>query len=79
MEEKQNPEDNGSELEIKFYEKRFNDANRFFKHTLTAISTVIIFVTILVSVLAIISSNRVESSIERIEDRFNELSKKFLL
>lgn len=38
------------EKEIEFYEKRFDDANRFFKHTLTAISSVIVIVTILVTV-----------------------------
>ena len=62
--------------EIEFYEKRFDDANRFFKHTLTAISTVIVFATILVSVLAIVSSSRVDSAIDRMEKRFNELANK---
>jgi len=62
--------------EIEFYEKRFDDANRFFKHTLTAISAVIVIVTILVSVLAIVSSSRVDSAIDRMEKRFNELANK---
>lgn len=65
-----------TDKEIEFYEKRFDDANRFFKHTLTAISTVIVFATILVSVLAIVSSSRVDSAIDRMEKRFNELANK---
>ena len=62
--------------EIEFLEKRYYDSHKFFRHTLTAISSVIIFVTILISVLSIISSNKIDSAIERMDKRFNELSGK---
>jgi hypothetical protein len=65
-----------TEREIEFLEKRYYDAHKFFRHTLTAISSVIIFVTLLISVLSIISSNKIDSAIERMDKRFNELSGK---
>ena len=68
--------DNKNGNEIKFYEKRFDDANRFFKHTLTAISSVIVVITLFISVLTIVSSSRVDSAIDRMERRFNELANK---
>jgi hypothetical protein len=65
-----------TEREIEFLEKRYYDAHKFFRYTLTAISSVIIFVTLLISVLSIISSNKIDSAIERMDKRFNELSGK---
>ena len=67
-------ENNNSNFEKEFYEKRFDDANRYFKFTLTVISSVIILVTLLIGLLSVIASNRVDNTVERMEKRFNELT-----
>ena len=62
------------ELRLEFLEKRYQDAHRFFRHILSAITIIFLFVGIIMTVLSIVSKQEVTDAIKDMERKFEILA-----
>lgn len=61
------------ELRLEFLEKRYQDSHRFFRHTLSVITIIFLFVGIIITVLSIVSKQEVSDAIKEMERKFEIL------
>lgn len=73
MESEESKSNKELESEKSFSEKRWNDALSFYKLTLTIISTIILFVSIIVGLFTLNSKNDVDNAIKDMRTQFKEL------
>ncbi len=72
--EKEDRTNHDIELRLEFLEKRYKDAHGYFKHTLTAITIIFLFVGLFVTGLSIISKKEINDAIANMERKFDILS-----
>lgn len=69
-----NSQNESLKLKIEFLNKKLEDTHTFFKHTLSAITVIFIFVGIIITVLSISSKTEINNAIDRMERKFEILS-----
>jgi len=62
------------ESQIQNLSQRYEDSHRFFKHILSAITIIFIFISIIITVLSISSRNEIDDAIKEMERKFEILS-----
>lgn len=78
MEEKDNNTNSNFELKLKHLGERYEDANRFFKFTLSVITGTIVILGITLAYFSIASKKEVTDAIREMERKFEDLSKQAL-
>jgi hypothetical protein len=73
-EDKKSQDRNDTESRLTVIEKKYEEAHRFFKHTLSAITIIFLFVGIFIAILSISSKNEVNDAIREMERKFEILS-----
>lgn len=72
--ERQNSQNEDMQQKLEFLQKRYEDAHRYFKFTLTVITLIFLFVGVIVTVLSIASKSDINEAINRMDRRFEVLS-----
>ena len=78
MEEKDNNTNSNIELKLKHLGERYEDANRFFKFTLSVITGTIVILGIILAYFSIASKKEVTDAIHEMERKFEVLSQQAL-